>query len=136
IYVLYRDALIRYISMKFKTIDRFAVEDIAEGVFIKLWAKREGIAPMDIPKDWLFSVAHNDALDFLKTQKRKGLLPIQDHHLEIPDEHHTDTDMEPDERWERIRQALARLPPETRKVLVMKYGDGIGNRKIAEELGK
>ncbi len=136
IYVLYWDTLTRYISIKFKTIDRYAIEDIAEGVFIKLWLKRRGIAAMDIPKYWLFKAARNDALDFLKTRKRRKQQPVEDHHLEIPDERNADTGAEPEERWERIRQAMARLPPETRKVLVMKYGAGIGNRKIAWKLGK
>lgn len=132
IYVLYWDILIRYISIKFKTIEQYAVEDIAEGVFLKLWMKRRAVAAMDIPKYWIFRVARNDVLDFLKTQKRKGLQPIQEHHLEIPD----DAGTESDERSEQIRQAMARLPPETQRVLAMKYGEGLGNQKIAVELGK
>ncbi|SEK41230.1 RNA polymerase sigma factor [Parapedobacter koreensis] len=136
IYTLYWDTLVRYISTKFNTIDPHAAEDIAEGVLLKLWEKRQRVAAMDIPKYWLFKAAKNDALDFLKTRKRKKLQPMEDHYLEIPDESYADADMDPEERWERIRQAMARLPPETRKVLAMRYGAGIGNGKIATELGK
>lgn len=136
IYDLYWATLMRYISIKFNTLNRHDVEDIAHGVFFKLWAKRLKVATMDTPKYWLFKVARNDALDFLKTTKRKKQQPLESYHLEIPDQSHTEANMDDDERWQGIREAIARLPPETRKTLRMRYEHGLGNRKIAEKLGK
>jgi len=43
----------------------------------------------------------------------------------VPDDTPATADLEPDERAEAAKQALARLPPETRKALRMKYLDGM-----------
>jgi len=136
IYCVYWGAVVRFVSMSFSTIGRQDAEDIADEVFIKLWLKRAIVAGHDIPKDWLFRCARNDALDFLKTRERRKLDPLAESHEQVPDDTPAIADLEPDERAEAAKQALARLPPETRKALRMKYLDGIGNQKIAELLGK
>lgn len=136
IYGLYWATLTRYIACKFNTLNQQDAEDITHDVFLKLWAKRLQVAPMDAPKYWLFKVAQNDALDFLKTARRKKLQPLDDYHLEIPDDSQAEDRRAEDERWELVREAIARLPPEAGKALRMRYEQGIGNQKIAEKLGK
>ncbi|MFC3199519.1 RNA polymerase sigma factor [Parapedobacter deserti] len=136
IYSVYWGALVRFISMKFTAIDREDVEDIAVEAMIKLWLKREVVARHDIPKDWLFRCAKNDALDFLKKRERRKLEPLAESHEQVPDDSAALYHLEPDERTEAAKQAVARLPPETRKALRMKYLDGLGNQKIAKLLGK
>ncbi|HWK99593.1 MAG TPA: sigma-70 family RNA polymerase sigma factor [Parapedobacter sp.] len=136
IYRVYWGALVRFVVMEFKTIAREDAEDIADEIFIKLWEKRETVAPRDIPKDWLFQCARNDGLDFLKTRERRKLDPLAESHEQVADDTPAIDQMEPDARAEAANQAVARLPPETRKALRMKYLDGIGNQKIAELLGK
>lgn len=136
IYRVYWGAIVRFVVMEFKTIAREDAEDIADEAFIKLWEKRKTVAPWDIPKDWLFKCARNDALDFLKTRERRKQDPLTESHEQVPDDSAPLDHLEPDERMEAAKLAVARLPPETRKALRMKYLDGIGNQKIAELLGK
>ena len=136
IYCVYWGAVVRFVSMSFSIISWQDAEDIADGAFIKLWQKRETVAQYDIPKDWLFRCARNDALDFLKTRERRKQDPLAESHEEIPDDNATVDKLEADGRTEAAKQAVARLPPETRRALRMKYLDGLGNQKIAELLGK
>jgi len=131
IYELYWDTLFRFVCRKFPAIDQDDAKDIVEEVFIKLWLKRREVASRDIPISWLFQAAQNDGLDYLKTRKRRKQQPLEDSHLEIPD-----TATEPDGRWEKVWQAIARLPPGMRKVMEMKYGHGMANPRIAATLGR
>lgn len=43
-------------------------EDIVQGVFLKLWEKREQLGLIKSPKDWLFIVARNDIMSGFKKQ--------------------------------------------------------------------
>ncbi len=136
IYCVYWGAVVRFVSMSFSIIDRQDAEDIADEAFIKLWRKRETVAQHDIPKDWLFRCARNDALDFLKRRDRRKQDPLTEGHEEIPDDSPALDDTESKQRRDAMKEAVARLPPETRRALMMKYLDGIGNREIAERLRK
>ena len=136
IYGLYWRVLVRFVCAKFPTIAQHDAEDIANEVMIALWQKRQLVAHWDKPKYWLFRVAHNQALDFLKTQKRRKTDPLAEAHEQVPDPGAAPDRMERDERQQVMKEAMARLPPETRKALMLKYLHGFRNKDIATKLRK
>lgn len=135
IYLLYRKPLVRFLQNKLTGRDTASAEDLVDDVFIKMWIKRKLVAPMERPRDWLYSVANNDMLDHLKTRQRRKC-ELLDDHLEVADGYRVDEDMDGRELSQRVRAAMSRLPPETQKVLLMKFGDGKGNSEIAKKQGK
>jgi RNA polymerase sigma-70 factor (ECF subfamily) len=49
-------------------------EDIVQDVLIKAFAAHGSVGPLDNPQAWLFRIAHNAALDFLRQRSREPLM--------------------------------------------------------------
>lgn len=67
IYNLYYDSLCKYLF--FYTKDTGIIEDIVQEIFLSLWENRDNIE-MEHPKTYLFRMARNRALNYLRDQKR------------------------------------------------------------------
>src|SRR5690606_20235676 len=106
IYCVYWGAVVRFVSMSFSVISWQDAEDIADGAFIKLWQKRETVAQYDIPKDWLFRCARNDALDFLKTRERRRQDPLSESHEQLSDDSPALDDTESKQHRDAMKQAV------------------------------
>ncbi|MDD5043162.1 MAG: RNA polymerase sigma factor [Patescibacteria group bacterium] len=118
-------------------------EDITQDVFVKAWKHIKKFDQRKSFKTWIFSIAKNTAIDFLK--KKKALL-----FSELSDEADSNSILDtlvdpaplPDEILERadIEQMLARamdkLPAKYRAVLFLYYKDGFNFREIAAVLGE
>jgi RNA polymerase sigma-70 factor (ECF subfamily) len=82
---------------------------------------------------WVLRIARNAIIDHYRTRKSPvALEAIADGLRETsgPLEH-----MIADERTARVRALLAECPEETRKLLAMRYGDGLRHAEIAQLLG-
>ncbi len=68
LYVLYAG---RVRNFAFSMLQNSAeAEDITQDLFLKIWNSREGLREVDSLKSYLFSMAHNAVLNFIK---RKGV---------------------------------------------------------------
>ena len=113
------------------TGDRAAAEDIAQEAFIKAY---ERLKEFDGNKSrfstWLYKIATNKAIDYLRAQKRK--VPTED--IELL----TDTaapDYAAEEQHRLVRDAVAKLePPTHRQVVEAYYWHGKSYQEIADEL--
>ncbi|MBO9709280.1 MAG: sigma-70 family RNA polymerase sigma factor [Caulobacter sp.] len=71
-----RPALHRYCArMTGSTIDG---EDVVQEALLKAVAGREAAGALDNPEGWLFRIAHNCALDFLRRRKRAGQMGTEE----------------------------------------------------------
>ena len=71
-----RPALHRYCArMTGSTIDG---EDVVQETMLKAFAGREAAGPLDNPQGWLFRIAHNCALDFLRRRQRAAQLGTEE----------------------------------------------------------
>jgi RNA polymerase sigma-70 factor, ECF subfamily len=111
--------------------DRMEAEDIAQKSFIKAYQK---IATFDPNKarfsTWLYRIAANEALDFLRKTKR----------LRVTDDIEAIEPIMPDvlseELMREVREAvLALMPPEQRRVIEAYYWEGKSGQAIADEMG-
>lgn len=106
-------------------------EDIASESFIKLLHKRHSFSSLAKLKSFLFTVAHNAALDYLKAEKRH-----QSSHEQISRE--TDT-LEPPHELHRIRAEVLNavfaeieaLPAQCREVIRLSFIEGLTVGEIA-----
>lgn len=108
--------------------------DVVQDTFIRL-CKQDIEKVRDGLKSWLFTVCRNRALDVLRKESR--LQPLDEsshssHAIEEPSPaDHADTD----ERIEQLMLYLDRLPENQKKVILMKFRDGLSYREISEATG-
>lgn len=119
------------------------VEDIAQRIFINVWRSLKKFERNKSFKTWIFSIAKNAAIDFLK---KKKTIPFSE--FENGDgknvfvETLSDPAPLPQELLERsdmariLNLAMEKLSPQYRMVLFLRYNDHFNFREIAETLGE
>ena len=114
-------------------------EEIAQDVFLTVWRrggtynKERGSFPT-----WIMSVAHNRCIDELRKVRRRARLPtfdIDDLHVEPSgdSEEVTKAVFNSLDR-EALLEALDRLPPAQKEVIMMAYFQGLTQSEISDEL--
>ena len=118
--------------------------DLTQETFFNAWRGLPGFHFESKFSTWLYRLATNAAIDFLRREKlRRGLnvTPLwggedADHVLEIPDRRFTPQDeLERKEFQEAVVRGLSRLSDEHRQVLVLRELNGLSYAEIAQVLG-
>jgi RNA polymerase sigma-70 factor, ECF subfamily len=111
-------------------VGRDDAEDLTQQVFLKLITQLQRYeARSDVPfSAWLRRVAHNLAVDYLRSP-RPGPMDSIRPLAAGPDEGVT-------ERAQCLFEALAELPPSQREVVVLRYLAGLSPGEIASALGR
>ena len=144
----YREIVLRYQRPIYSLIlrmirDNAQAEDLAQDVFVKAFAALKSFDPGRKFSSWLFKIAHNAAIDHLR---RRGLETVP---LESADEEQVDLlSVLPDRASERpdsafvrgslaraIGEAVGRLRPEYREVVLLRFQQGMMYEEIAEIMG-
>ena len=127
------------------TGDTAETEDISQEIFIKVWKNINKIDPKQNFKTWIFTIARNTAVDWLR--KRKNILFSQ---LDSKDEENersfeeTLADIEPlpDEIFQRkervkdLEKALLKIRFDFTEILLLHYVEGMTFQEISEVIGK
>jgi RNA polymerase sigma-70 factor (ECF subfamily) len=131
-----QEAIVKHYSpMVFRLISRFFrsredVEDLAQDVFLKLFARIEQVRPDENFSGWLARVTVNTCYDELrKTRRRKTAMEIYGPHFEpfvAP--------REPD-AFGKARVALQSLDPKLRIPLILKEVEEMSVEEIARTMG-
>lgn len=108
--------------------------DIVQDTFIRL-CQQDISKVRDGLKTWLFTVCRNRALDVLRKDSR--LTALDDHTLEDreADTVAPDQSLDQSERTEQLYRYLDRLSENQRKVILLKFRDGLSYQEIAETTG-
>ena len=127
LYVRFADDVQRYVNSIVR--DPHTAEDITQNVFAKLMTAIHKYEPRDVGFGaWLLRVSRNVALDYLRARRQIPFEEVRGSH-EGRDEANVD-------RLECLREALLRLSPDQREVLVLRHVAGLSPGEIAERLGK
>jgi RNA polymerase sigma-70 factor (ECF subfamily) len=137
------ELLHRYQHVVFSTAlyllkDHAAAEDLALRVFTWVWEKAGEYRPERAKvSTWLLMITRNRAIDVLRRQSARGEdRQVSWSGVDIADEA-SDPESEVEERLrnERLRGAIAELPPEQSKILALAYFNGLTQQEIAGQLG-
>lgn len=129
----YRGRLFYYVSRFIKSEQ--VAEELVLDVFMKIWLGRELVVNIQSFDAFLFRVAHNKSIDFLRSaandQRLKELLweEIQAASGEQPD-----LQLQVREFEAKIRTAVALLPPQSQKVYKLSREQELTHDQIAERL--
>lgn len=105
-------------------------EDVAQDVFIKVWNSLPTYRAQGSLASWLYRITVNTALDALR--RRGEEVPLEDWQRDVeepPEEALLRRDL-----GERVRRALAALPPGARSVLILREYEQLSYKEIAEVL--
>ncbi len=124
-------------------------EDIAQNVFIRVWRNLKKFDSQKSFKNWIFSIAKNASLDFLKKKKAIQFsdLPARggsalSRENEEWENKFVDSSPLPSEILERkdligtLAKATNKLLPKYRKVLFLRHNENLTFREIAETTGE
>ncbi len=131
-----KPALRRYLGRFFARSQD--VDDLLQEVFVRAYAM-EARRPILMPRAYLFRVAKHVALNELARRKNSATDSVED--FEQPDVIGSETQpgveqlVDGRRRLALFANAVAALPSQCRKVLVMKKIEGLSQREIAERLG-
>ncbi|HMG09264.1 MAG TPA: sigma-70 family RNA polymerase sigma factor [Mucilaginibacter sp.] len=128
----YHQSLGEYIFLI--TDSREMVKEIIQSVFIKIWEVRATLPEIQDFKSWLFITTRNYTLNAIRTNIREQRRN-KEFQLQLIQE---ETELSQNHNYEQlepiIEQAIAQLPPQQKRVFVLKQ-QGRKNTDIANELG-
>jgi RNA polymerase sigma-70 factor (ECF subfamily) len=131
--------------------DAASAEEVTQDVFLRAW---EAASKFQVGRgrvsSWLLAIAHNRAIDELRSRRARGAKVTTSYDLATPGELEqafrstmggtADDAIDPQEaalggmRRVRVLEALRQLPPEQSRVIAMAYYGGFTHREIAERL--
>lgn len=94
--------------------------DVLQNVFIKVWSNLQNFQGKSSLSTWLYRIAINESLDFLRKQKQADKVST-DEDVSVASRLMSDEYFDGDEVQARLQEAVARLPEVQRMVFNLKY---------------
>jgi RNA polymerase sigma-70 factor, ECF subfamily len=127
LYARYADDVLNYVRSIVR--DHHEAEDITHNVFAKLITAINRYEERAVPfAGWITRVARNAALDHLRARRQ---IPVEEVRTTDPGDKGVEL-----ERRQCLQEALAGLPEEQRRVLLLRHVVGLSPPEIAERLGR
>ena len=120
----YTKNVFRFLMKSLKNED--AAKDILQDCFLKFWEHRQDIDDTKV-KSWLFSVAHNGMINFLKREARKTTLKDSATDQVVYQKHRFD-------QKSIIENELNKLPALQKSIILLRDLEGNTYKEIADIL--
>ena len=115
--------------------DEDEAENLTQDIFLKLWTKRERLRDIDNLDAYVFTVAHHEALNFIRHSLVLTTTPIDTTAKSQADSDDTERDMEYRQLLDMVYAEISRMPEKRRRIFMMSREDGLSNQEIADRLG-
>jgi len=116
-------------------IDHDDANDITQEVFMKIHRNITGFREDSKLFTWIYRIATNESLSFLRSKRRRMLLPIHDVERELSGLIDNGRGIDGTEIEKKLQKAILTLPEKQRLVFNMKYFDDLSYEQIAEITG-
>ncbi len=116
-------------------IDHDDADDLVQEVFIKIWKNLDSFREDSRLYTWIYRIATNETLNFLRKKKNKYFLPIHDVQGDLNRKLSSSSHIDGDEIQMKLQKALLTLPDKQRLVFNMKYFDDLKYEEISEITG-
>ena len=131
LYIIFVEKIYRYIfyHVKSKTI----AEDITGEVFLKAWRAINSCRGKENTfSSWLYRIAHNQMIDEIRKRQRRPSLELEN----IENISDSESSVEGYLEQQGLLEVVNCLPPNQRRLIVLKFIEGMDNREIANIMGK
>ena len=109
-------------------------DDILQNTFIKIWKGLHQFREDSKLYTWLYRIATNESLTFLKQKKKRYFVPLVDVENQLKNTLESDEYFSGDEIQMRLQKAILTLPEKQRLVFNMKYFDEMKYEDMSEIL--
>ena len=116
-------------------IDHEDANDLVQNVFIKIWKNLKGFREDSQIFTWIYRIATNESLSFLKNKKNKYILPFVDVERQLSDSLQDDNWFSGNEIQLKLQNAILKLPNKQKVVFNMRYFDDMTYEEISNVLG-
>ncbi len=116
-------------------IDHDDTDDVLQNTMIKIWRSLSNFRSESGLYTWLYRIATNEALSFLKQKKKKAFAPWVDVEGQMSENLEADPWFNGDDIQLKLQEAILKLPEKQRIVFNMKYFDNVKYEAMSEILG-
>jgi RNA polymerase sigma-70 factor (ECF subfamily) len=128
----YRERL--YWHVRKIVISHDDADDVLQNTFIKVWSSLADFRGDSQLFTWLYRIATNEALSFLKSKRTKFFLPLGDVENQLKNQIEDDPYFNGNELQKKLQQAILKLPKKQRVVFNMRYFDEMKYEDMSEIL--
>ena len=134
LYEQYSPLVYRFLRRRLDGADEI-VEDLTEDVFVKVYEKLDRYVERGLPfTAWLYRIAHNHLVDYLRSLPRLSATSL-DAVAEMPERSTTNAFSRVIDR-QSLEPALARLTPEQRQAVELRFIEGMSVAETAATMGR
>ncbi|HEX2984313.1 MAG TPA: sigma-70 family RNA polymerase sigma factor [Ignavibacteriales bacterium] len=135
--VLMKQYRLRLGSYIFKSIgDRIAAEDVLQETLIKVWKGLGGYKSGTKFSSWLFSIAHNAAVDHIRKNIKAGMPEEFDDEKYFKQVDDPFKQLTAEETKKIVNEAVNKLPEKQRQVFLLRAEADMSFKEIAELTGE
>ena len=110
-------------------------DDLIQEIFVKVWAALPSFRGEARLFTWIYRIATNEALNFLRRQRVRAALNFKSLDGEVERRIDEDTYFNGGEAERRLMKALQKLPQKQRIVFSMRYFEDMSYEEISEVTG-
>jgi len=115
-------------------IDHDDADDVLQNTFIKIWKGLEGFKGDSQLYTWLYRIATNEALTFLKQKQKQNTTSLHPIEYSLSKSLESDVYFKGDAIQLKLQQAILTLPEKQRIVFNMRYFDEMPYEQMSEVL--
>lgn len=115
-------------------LDHEDTDDVLQNTFVKVWKNLESFREESGLFTWIYRIATNEALTFLKQKQRRRIHGSENLTEQLADNLEADVYFNGDEIQLKLQQAILTLPEKQRVVFNMRYFDEMKYEEMAEIL--
>ncbi|MBC7654513.1 MAG: sigma-70 family RNA polymerase sigma factor [Oligoflexus sp.] len=110
-------------------------DDLVQDVFIKVWKNLINFRQDSQLYTWIYRIATNECITFLKKNRQKNNVPIDDLTEQLSQNLNEENYFSGDAIQKKLQEALLTLPEKQKLVFNMKYFDDLKFQEISDILG-
>ena len=123
-----------YWHLRKMVISHEDADDLLQNTLVKAWTALDDFREESQLFTWLYRIATNEALSFLRKKRTRFFLPLVDVENQLENTLESDPYFEGDEMQKKLQKAILRLPEKQRIVFNMRYFDELKYEEISEIL--
>ncbi|MCI6279059.1 MAG: RNA polymerase sigma factor [Porphyromonas sp.] len=110
-------------------------DDILQNVFVKVWKNVAGFRGASKLSTWLYSIATNEALSFLRKEKREQKIPLSTEEYDLATTLESEPYFDGDELMRDFMVAIDKLPEKQKVTFELRYFEEMPYNEISEITG-